>query len=722
MYSVAFCALTWPLIRQFPTRLFGDTGDGLQNLWNLWWVREALVNRGVLPWFTPLLHHPSGTSLAGHALSPLNGLIGILLQTVLHLEQSYNVIVLLGFIGGGLAAFWLAWDVTRSWFGALVAGYVYTFSQYHFAHAEGHLELLSMQWVPLFLLVWRRFLARGGVRRALASAFLLLLLLLCTPYFLFQAVLAGGLMTAWRAWVRRDAFFALRGGRFRSTLVFLVATVATSGVLVLALLLVNRHDPLLCSHDPEAFSLDALAPFVPGGHWRFHVLTEPYWARLPGNIHESSVYVGWSVIALALLGLGRRRRQRAMFFWLFFAVIAYLVALGPSLQIAGKTAWKGPMPYDVLTRAFPPLRMSGVPVRLTGLLVLALSVAAAGGVRTLISRRGLAPAIALAMLLAFALVECLPRPMPATELTMPGYVRTLAGRAQSEGSVLDIADENEGFAMYYQTAHHKPLAFGYLSRYPTSVLNDYLDKRAMIAEGQFGRLRAVFDVRYVVSRKPIPEGETWSVRPLYQGADGSLSQLSLKQRTPGEVRFPAKGNATCHGLRGSLHEWMDRRMGGNSGTRFSRIARIGSPEERLEDLAYRRAAPREAGRVGIPENARPLRRVGVRGDCGVLVAAAAQLPCRDRSRERLPTRYHLDGSRLRAISLVLRQLRIGEQPSEIREQRECGRTRLTPSLWVRSALFTGLLFAPRFSVRVAGVPVLLEQAPFRGLARPGQGL
>ena len=43
------------------------------------------------------------------------------------------------------------------------------------------------------------------------------------------------------------------------------------------------------------------------------------------------------------------------------------------------------------------------------------------------------------------------------------------------------------------------------------------------------------------------------------------------------------------------------------------------------------------------------------------------------------------------------------------------------SLWVRSAPFTGLLFAPRFSVRVAGVPVLLEQPPSEGLPARAKG-
>ena len=62
------------------------------------------------------------------------------------------------------------------------------------------------------------------------------------------------------------------------------------------------------AHPPKEFSLDLLAPVIPGGHWRFADLTQPFWSRLPGNIHESSVHVGVSVIGLAGYTWIRRRR------------------------------------------------------------------------------------------------------------------------------------------------------------------------------------------------------------------------------------------------------------------------------------------------------------------------------------------------------------------------------------------------------------------------------
>src|SRR5688572_3004713 len=77
-YSAMFCVLTFPSLRRLTAgSVFCDAGDGLQNLWNLWWVRKALLELHQLPWHTTFLHFPFGTTLVGHTLNPLNGLLAL---------------------------------------------------------------------------------------------------------------------------------------------------------------------------------------------------------------------------------------------------------------------------------------------------------------------------------------------------------------------------------------------------------------------------------------------------------------------------------------------------------------------------------------------------------------------------------------------------------------------------------------------------------------------
>jgi hypothetical protein len=503
-YFLAFCLLTYPLILSFPSHFFADAGDGLQNVWNLWWVRKAIVELHTTPWYTTFLHHPSGVSLLGHTLNPFNGFLGLLLQPFLSLIATHNVIVVFSFVVAGLTAFRLALEVTESYWGSIIAGYVFTFSQYHFAHAEGHLQLVALEWIPFFILCWLRLVIEPNIGRAVAASLALLLVALCDYYYLFYCVLAGAMIGAWHVWgLRADlADYARRA--WRPMVVFGGATLATSGVLLASLLRLNAADPLGGEHQSLAFSLDALALFIPGGHWRFATLTKSYFERLPGNIHESSVYLGLPVLLSIYVWRQRvrlRPRYPSLYLWfgvmLFFAVMA----LGPVLHLAGPVIYDGPMPYAALEAAFPSLRLSGVPVRMVVMVTLAASVIVAIGVQALLerpvtslSRRSLM--VGLAGVVLF--VDSWPQPIPRTRPVIPEYITVLSHLPRS-GAVLDPMGD-QYLALYYQTIHQMPLADGYVSRLPLSVTQALLGKYDDANAGRYQQLLHRYNVRYVVMR------------------------------------------------------------------------------------------------------------------------------------------------------------------------------------------------------------------------------
>lgn len=102
------------------------------------------------PWYTTWLHYPTGTSLMAHTLAPFNGLMAIvLLKLEMSLNQAYNTIVIFSFVMTGVTTFWLAWRVTASYTGSLFAGAAFTFCHFHFAHAQNHLQMVGLEWLPL---------------------------------------------------------------------------------------------------------------------------------------------------------------------------------------------------------------------------------------------------------------------------------------------------------------------------------------------------------------------------------------------------------------------------------------------------------------------------------------------------------------------------------------------------------------------------------------------
>jgi hypothetical protein len=506
LYAVAFSALTWPRLTQFSTHFFGDRGDGLQNVWNLWWIRKALVELHQSPWHTDWLHYPFGFSLHGHTLNPLNGLLGVGLQSFLTLVQTYNALIVFAFVAGGLTAFWLALHVSGSYGGSLLGGYVFTFSEFHFAHAEGHMNLVSLEWLPLFLLLAVKCVEGPTVGLAVGTALALFAVQLCDPYYFFYGALAAVLLVLWTAWRRKDLWFWTGTAYRRPAAAFLLAGAATSGVLLGAFAWSDWADPFVGGHQAEEFSLDLLALLVPGGHWRFASLTGAYWSRLPGNIHESSVYLGYGVLVLVACAWRGRRAMAGIGYWYLLLAFFAVMALGPALHVWGRQVTRLPLPYSLLTELFPPLRLSGVPVRMAVMVTLAAAVIAASGVRRLWEAGGWRRATLLPLLILIG-IESLPRPIPASAPRAPEFVEALReGPGRSAYIEISRNPLPPGLALYLQTQHEQPMAFGYTSRTTRSLLTREAELRRLADDGQWKTLACDRGFRWLLTdtERPLP--------------------------------------------------------------------------------------------------------------------------------------------------------------------------------------------------------------------------
>ena len=511
VYLAIFFLLNPHLLSAFSSHYFFGGADGYQNVWNLWWVDRAIREFGVQPWFTTLLHHPQGTTLIGHTLNPFNGLLAIALLPLLSMVQTYNTIVVFSFVMTGVTAFWLCAAMTRAYGPSLAGGAIFTFSSYHFMHADAHLQLTALQWLPLFVLWWIRFCEQPAPGRGVAAALMLWLVALCDLYYFAYAVFTAALFYGWMAWRLGKWRFLLRRETWPSLLAFLIPSAATSGVLALAIVYQQSSDPMIGTHSPRLLSMDLLSPVVPGFYWRFRDAVRPLWVPLSPYFTETSVFVGLSVIALGIAGwrsrAGRLITHRG--FWGLVVLFFGIMSLGPNLHIAGREVAFGPgislmgydrinllvLPYAVLWLLFPPWRLAGVPVRMMVMVQLAAAVLAAGGWQALLSSGWRWRHAAAAMTLAIVTFEYLPAPMRLTEPAVPAYVRALA--TLPAGAAIDLASDAP-LALYYQTIHHKPIAFGYISRTPASVDRADQALAALILNGEWERAARDFRFTYVV--------------------------------------------------------------------------------------------------------------------------------------------------------------------------------------------------------------------------------
>ena len=521
LYLVCFYLLTFPQLHQFSTRYFTDEGDGLGNIWNLWWTNKAITELHQSPWHTPFLYYPYGTSLLPHTLNPFNGLLAIILLRLLPQVQAHNFIVIFTFVASGVTAFFLAREFTKSFAACLIAGFIFTFSEYHFSHAQGHLNLLSMEWIPLFVLCWYRLIRSPRVITGVVAAGVLFLVLLCDYYYFLFCVLVGLLIFVWH-WIRsRDWLFFLRSKYLRALGAFVLATLITSGPLVISLLLLLVRDPPSGAHDPADFSLDLLGLFIPGRQWRFSQLTAFYWSGLNDSV-EKSVHLGFAVLfVLVYVWIKRKKLHEAVGLWFLVFIVFALLALGPTLHIGGHEIRFPLMPYTLVAKVIPGMSLGGMPVRMVSMAILAASVLAAVGFAELLGRKRKSAAL-VAILLVVLVFEYLPGPLPARENPLPDFVREL--KKLPDGAVYDVRN-SKFHALYYQTVHQKPMAFGYIARVSRSVDVKSSELRRVFESGDYKRLYSEYGFRYLII-PPTMNLVASLGTPLYQDTDAQIYDLT----------------------------------------------------------------------------------------------------------------------------------------------------------------------------------------------------
>ena len=532
-YLCAFCLLTYPLIKNFNTHFFTDAGDGFMNIWNIWWVNTVVTQPSVHPsiWHTDMLHWPFGTTLLGQTLNPFNGLLAVPLLRVMSLVQAHNVIVIFSFVMSGVTAYWLAFYLTKSFWGSILAGYIFTFSSFHFSHYYGHLNLISLEWIPLFILCWYILITRPSVMMALASALTLWLVLLCDYYYFFYCFLAGVLIVIWYMFSQRDIWFFAKREYLTSLSTFVLMSLILTGPIIIPLMYILRIDPFLDAHNPITFSLDLFALFIPGESWRFGQLTEAYWSKLPIGISEASVYLGYAVIIL-LVYLWMKRRNiefvklNEINLWYFIAAFFFLMALGPALQVNGKVIYDKLMPYTLMESILPFMKLSGVPIRMVVMVSLSASVLSAMAF-AMIQRSSRSRVFSL-LILALLFVESLPTSLPFTSTEVPNYVSALA-ELPNDGGVLDKAAPTKYLQLYYQTQYRKPMVFGYVARTPSSVAEKEKGLVRASNRGEYVRLWNDYQVRYIVTPDVIEyENPFVSVDLVYQDKDVNIYRLECK--------------------------------------------------------------------------------------------------------------------------------------------------------------------------------------------------
>jgi hypothetical protein len=494
IYTALTLVASYPLPLHLATHFGavpGELGqDVWQHAWNVWWVREAVVERFTNPYTTDMLFYPQGASLALHSLNLPLGLIGIPFLPLLGLVATYNLLTMLTMVLAGYTTFLLARWVVRynaddtndtaadaaADAAAVVAGAIVFCSPQRLIEWRGaQLATLADYGVPLTILAVLWMLDQPTWRRSAVVAGAILITGLSKWYHVFHLIPVLGILFVWWAINHRHTLQqALSRTLSRETFRAAVWPIArpwlqmavASGIAVAPFLLPAIADALTIPYEPPVMTFNADPDLFFPDHFG------GIWQTVPIDWWEPRTF-GYLPFLFVILGMVVASRRIAL--WAVIGGICFLLSLGTQrFSIGGVMV---PMPYTFFD-ALPVVGMLRSPYRINSVTTLMMALIAAWGVAWFLSRlsrlsrakagRGAGQsawviAIGITLLLA---AETVRLPFPLDDASLSPFYRKIGGKAGA-WSVLEFPFnrvDRDRLEMYAQTTHEHFILTGKTSR------------------------------------------------------------------------------------------------------------------------------------------------------------------------------------------------------------------------------------------------------------------
>ena len=476
-YFVLTLALTYPLALRPASANRLDSPDALLNSWIVSWCLYQLP-RDPLHLFDANIFYPEKGTLA---LSE-NLLTGALLASPAALFSSspvllFNAVLVAAFVSSGYAAFLLAYDLSGSRLAAALAGILFAFAPYRFAHIP-HLQLQLAFGIPMSLYFARRILeGPSGLGPLVGLASSIPLTFGSSIYYSIYAATVVPVLVLFE-------LPSVQAGRRLGALARLGFAAAAGALITLPLALPywsklssGMVRSLETASEFEATGVDYVSSF----------------SRLHGFLPKASepLFPGFVAIGLAAAAIWApsRERQRARV-WIAVAIVGVALSLGPSLGL-----------FSILYEIFPPYRALRVPSRAGILFLLAVSMLAALGLRRL---QGSAVRVAL---VALAAAECFSGPLPLRmePPVVPPIYRHLEGVA-GEGALLELPlppperFQDNAVYVFRSASHRRSLVNGYSGFVPETYRETYEELKARPMSEGLTRLSG-HGVRFVLAHE-----------------------------------------------------------------------------------------------------------------------------------------------------------------------------------------------------------------------------
>jgi hypothetical protein len=458
-------------------------GDALLMIWNLWHVKDALSG-GRNPLRSDLVYHPLGAGLARHTYSPGFAPVPLLAEWIWPGDRhnpirAYRLSLWLSFSLAFACCHFFLRSLGMGGLVALAPALLYAFSPF-VRWNVGHLQHLSAAFLaPLVGLLAVRAWHEPRASRLFVLGFVLGAgvyfgeLIVFIGMALGLAVLAAVVLRSTRALLRERLRSVRPAALFAGAAAFLVTIAPFAAQWTSEGGRAPRYEQSVYgSANAAGFVLPdpAMTPLYR------HLLGDER-ARQRG-VGGYALFLGFPLLVLAPVGLSARPRGWAPIAGTVTAAF-FVLSLGPELKVGSvNTGW--PLPYRVLME-IPPLSMGRTPANCALLVVLGVACLAGRGLQWLrgrvVARAGRAWGLMLCV--AFAVWAWLEVRAPGSP--PPVYRRPAALDGLVPGAVVNVPlSVFDGFAVFMQTFHGRPILTGWVSRRSPEQLAHVRSLQALI--------------------------------------------------------------------------------------------------------------------------------------------------------------------------------------------------------------------------------------------------
>jgi len=486
--------MTYPWILHFTTHTPDWGGEGSFGLWNLWHFRYGLSHGS--PFETDLLLPPYRLNLIFHTYTISRDILALPLLPLFNLVVTSNILTLLSFSLSGLGVFLLVHDLTDDPLASFVAGLIYAFTPYRFAHLSGHYQLISIEWIPFYALYTLRYFRHGNWFILLLAALFALLTSLTDYYYSLFLMVWSGLLVLYWLLSKPEISKTLK----RATLLAAITVVVhlpLIGLMYWAVLQNGWVGRPAGIEMLESFSADLAGFIVPSAqHPIFGLWAQQLSQDWNTKFAEHTVFLGFVPLLLMLFATINYRKWKIETRWWIIAFWVFIVlALGPVAHWRGKDLF--PSPYLWMAEV-PFFREARVPSRWVIMAIMSLAIVA-GHVLNQINQNLKKYSSAINILVAILILfEYIPAPIYLGDRSVPLVYYTIAQDTQA-GSVLDMPFAiNDSFtslgswnprSMYFQTITARPIIGAHISRVPVYIIDAYsqmpiIGRLAKIEQGE----------------------------------------------------------------------------------------------------------------------------------------------------------------------------------------------------------------------------------------------